>query len=84
MSGSSLPIAVSHGEGRAFFKHPSDLQALTEAQMVPIRYINNYGKITTKYPANPDGSPEGIAGVRSRDGRVLALIHIRNVQSWRM
>jgi phosphoribosylformylglycinamidine synthase len=74
MSGSSLPIAVSHGEGRAAFKHPSDLQALNEAQMIPIRYVDNYGKVTTKYPANPNGSPEGIAGVRSRDGRVLALM----------
>jgi phosphoribosylformylglycinamidine synthase len=74
MSGSSLPIAVSHGEGRAAFRHPSDLQALNEAQMIPIRYVDNYGKVTTKYPANPNGSPEGIAGVRSRDGRVLALM----------
>ena len=74
MSGSSLPIAVSHGEGRAAFKHPSDLQALNETQMIPIRYVDNYGKVTTKYPANPNGSPEGIAGVRSRDGRVLALM----------
>jgi phosphoribosylformylglycinamidine synthase len=63
MSGSSLPIAVSHGEGRAAFKHPSDLQALNETQMIPIRYVDNYGKVTTKYPANPNGSPEGIAGV---------------------
>jgi phosphoribosylformylglycinamidine synthase len=74
MNGSSLPIAVSHGEGRAAFKHPSDLQALNDAHMIPIRYVDNYGKVTTKYPANPNGSPEGIAGVRSKDGRVLALM----------
>jgi phosphoribosylformylglycinamidine synthase len=74
MSGSSLPIAVSHGEGRAEFRHPSDLHALNDDQMIPIRYVDNYGKVTTKYPANPNGSPEGIAGVRSRDGRVLALM----------
>jgi phosphoribosylformylglycinamidine synthase len=74
MSGSSLPIVVSHGEGRAEFKHASDLQAMNEAQMIPIRYVDNYGKVTTKYPANPNGSPEGIAGVRSKDGRVLALM----------
>jgi phosphoribosylformylglycinamidine synthase len=74
MSGSSLPLAVGHGERRAAFRHPSDLQALNEAQMILIRYVDNYGKVTTKYPANPNGSPEGIAGMRSRDGRVLALM----------
>jgi phosphoribosylformylglycinamidine synthase len=74
MNGSSLPIAVSHGEGRAKFTHLSDLQALNESHMIPIRYVDNYGKVTNKYPANPNGSPEGIAGVRSKDGRVLALM----------
>ncbi len=74
MNGSSLPIAVSHGEGRAQFKHSSDLMALKDAEMIPIRYVDNYGKVTMKYPANPNGSPEGIAGVRSKDGRVLALM----------
>jgi phosphoribosylformylglycinamidine synthase len=74
MNGSSLPIAVSHGEGRASFRHPTDLQALNDAQMIPIRYVDNYGKVTTTYPSNPNGSTEGIAGVRSLDGRVLALM----------
>jgi phosphoribosylformylglycinamidine synthase len=74
MNGSSLPIAVSHGEGRAEFKSPSDSQAMNEAQMIPIRYVDSYGKVTMKYPANPNGSPEGIAAVRSRDGRVLAMM----------
>lgn len=74
MSGSSLPIAVSHGEGRASFRHPSDLQALNEEHMIPIRYVDNYGNVTTQYPVNPNGSPEGIAGVMSKDGRVLALM----------
>jgi len=74
MDGSSLPIVVSHGEGRAQFKQGVDLQALTEAGLAPIRYTDNYGNVTSKYPYNPNGSPEGIAGVRSKDGRVLAMM----------
>lgn len=74
MNGSELPIVVAHGEGRASFSHPSHLEALNADKLVPIRYIDNRGAVTTKYPYNPNGSPEGIAGVRSRDGRVLAMM----------
>jgi phosphoribosylformylglycinamidine synthase len=74
MHGSSLPIVVSHGEGRAEFKHPSHLEALNADGLVPIRYTDNRGNTTTRYPFNPNGSPDGIAGVRSLDGRVLALM----------
>lgn len=74
MSGSSLPIAVSHGEGRASFTSPNDLQTLKDDGLVPIRYVDNRLNTTEQYPFNPNGSPEGIAGVRSKDGRVLALM----------
>jgi phosphoribosylformylglycinamidine synthase len=74
MHGSSLPIVVSHGEGRAEFKHPSHLEALNADGLIPIRYTDNRESTTTRYPFNPNGSPEGIAGVRSLDGRVLALM----------
>lgn len=74
MAGSSLPIVVSHGEGRAQFKHPGDLQKLNEEGGVVLRYTDNRGAVTTKYPYNPNGSPEGIAGIRNRDGRVLAMM----------
>lgn len=74
MSGSSLPIVVSHGEGRAEFSSPVDEQYLNEACLIPLRYIDNYGSVTEKYPFNPNGSPKGIAGVRSRDGRVVAMM----------
>ncbi|KAI4264490.1 MAG: hypothetical protein L6R42_000415 [Xanthoria sp. 1 TBL-2021] len=74
MGGSSLPIVVSHGEGRAEFSSPDQLRSLNEQSLVPMRYIDNYGAVTEAYPANPNGSPEGIAGVTSRDGRVLALM----------
>jgi phosphoribosylformylglycinamidine synthase len=74
MHGSSLPIAVSHGEGRASFKHTQDLEAMNEHNLIPIRYTDNHDKVTEKYPFNPNGSPEGIAAVRSLDGRVLAMM----------
>ncbi|KAL8971555.1 MAG: hypothetical protein Q9197_003211 [Variospora fuerteventurae] len=74
MSGSSLPIVVSHGEGRAHFSSEADRQSLNEAGLIPIRYVDNYGSVTEQYPFNPNGSPEGIAAVRSRDGRVLAVM----------
>lgn len=74
MNGSSLPIAVSHGEGRASFKSRRDLEAMNADSLIPIRYTDNRGSVTTRYPYNPNGSPEGVAGVRSLDGRVLALM----------
>jgi phosphoribosylformylglycinamidine synthase len=74
MNGSSLPIVVSHGEGRASFKNQQDLEALNADGLIPIRYADNRGSVTTRYPFNANGSPEGIAGVRSLDGRVLAMM----------
>jgi phosphoribosylformylglycinamidine synthase len=74
MSGSSLPIVVSHGEGKANFSSLAGLQSLNDDGLIPLRYINNYGSVTEKYPFNPNGSPQGIAGVKSRDGRVVAMM----------
>jgi phosphoribosylformylglycinamidine synthase len=74
MNGSSLPIVVSHGEGRASFKYQQDLEAMNVDELIPIRYTDNRGSVTTRYPFNANGSPEGIAGVRSADGRVLAMM----------
>jgi phosphoribosylformylglycinamidine synthase len=74
MNGSALPIAVSHGEGRAQFSSPMDLEQLNSDGLIPIRYTDNRGSVTMQYPFNPNGSPEGIAGVRNSDGRVLALM----------
>lgn len=76
MSGSLLPIVVSHGEGRAEFSGPvgAGLQSCNDEGLIPLRYTDNHGKVTERYPFNPNGSPQGIAGVRSRDGRVLAMM----------
>ncbi|KKA28477.1 hypothetical protein TD95_002544 [Thielaviopsis punctulata] len=76
MSGSSLPIVVSHGEGRAAFKKEADLNVVDAQGLAPLRYVDGRLNLATpdKYPSNPNGSPAGIAGVRSRDGKVLALM----------
>ncbi|PLN85904.1 phosphoribosylformylglycinamidine synthase [Aspergillus taichungensis] len=77
MHGSSLPIAVAHGEGRASFAPSSDMtpQSFVREGLAPVQYVDNASlKPTVKYPFNPNGSPEGIAGIRNEDGRVLAIM----------
>jgi len=73
MEGSELPIAVAHGEGRAVFAKEEDVQILEEHGLVGVRYIDGQGP-AQRYPANPNGSPRGIAGVITPNGRVLALM----------
>ncbi|MGO4891382.1 phosphoribosylformylglycinamidine synthase [Flavobacterium sp. W21_SRS_FM6] len=74
MQGSRMPIAVSHGEGRAEFKSDADLFAAQNNQAIALQYVNNYGKVTQHYPANPNGSPLGIAGLTSSDGRATIMM----------
>lgn len=74
MQGARLPIATSHGEGRAEFASPAEQQAFLQAGKAPLRYIDNYGNPAEQYPANPNGSPGGIAGACSEDGRVTLLM----------
>jgi len=71
MAGSVLPIAVAHGEGRAEFADPAGVDTLEQAGQVAFRYVDGHGRVAASYPANPNGSPRGIAAVTSRDGRVL-------------
>lgn len=74
MVGSHMPIAVSHGEGFAEFSS-AQVQAACEAQgAVALRYIDNNLQVTETYPANPNGSPAGITGVTSLDGRVTIMM----------
>ncbi|MCJ1407316.1 hypothetical protein MMC19_001387 [Ptychographa xylographoides] len=74
MAGSKLPIVTAHGEGRATFRKSCSAEALLEQDMVSVRYVDNYLHPTERYPANPNGSPLGVAGIRTPDGRVLALM----------
>jgi phosphoribosylformylglycinamidine synthase len=76
MDGSMLPIAVAHGEGRAEFASEAEAQAFSAGGLVVARYIEGDRKVATKYPANPNGSPFGIAAITNGDGRVtLTMPH---------
>lgn len=66
MAGARVPIVVAHGEGHASFAPANALVAL--------RYTDTYGRVTETYPLNPSGSPGGVAGVTSTDGRALILM----------
>ncbi|MBI3094335.1 MAG: phosphoribosylformylglycinamidine synthase, partial [Rhodocyclales bacterium] len=69
MVGSKLPVVVSHGEGRAEFA-----AAQSGKPPVAMRYIDNRGAVATSYPFNPNGSPDGIAGVTTADGRFTIMM----------
>ena len=72
MDGCRLPIATSHAEGRAVFTNNRERE-LAEP-LVSLRYVDNYGSITERYPANPNGSEGGVCGLTSADGRVTVLM----------
>ncbi len=74
MAGSRMPIAVSHGEGRTEFASDAAFQASNTSGTVAMRFVDNYGKITETYPANPNGSPEGITALTTTDGRVTIMM----------
>ena len=86
MQGSVIPIVVAHGEGRAEFRDQA--QRGSAAADVVLRYLENDGTLASRYPANPNGSPDAIAGLSSEDGRVTIMMPhpervIRAVQnSW--
>jgi phosphoribosylformylglycinamidine synthase len=74
MAGASLGIWVAHGEGRAYFPDNSVLDQVLTRNLAPLRYVDNDNRVTQAYPYNPNGSPEGIAGLCSADGRHLAMM----------
>ena len=74
MHGSKLPIAVAHGEGRAEFEHDAARAALDASGLVGARYVDHFGQVTSHYPENPNGSPNGITGLCNKDGRVTLLM----------
>jgi phosphoribosylformylglycinamidine synthase len=74
MEGSRMPIAVSHGEGRVEVRDVLHLSQLEHAGLVAMRYVDNHGLVTENYPANPNGSPNGITAVTSDSGRVTVMM----------
>lgn len=74
MAGSRMPIAVAHGEGHAEFASDDDRQEVTSSGQVALRYVDNYGQVTEQYPANPNGSKEGVTGLTANNGRVTIMM----------
>ncbi|KHJ46666.1 phosphoribosylformylglycinamidine synthase [Trichuris suis] len=74
MEGFVLGVWVAHGEGRFNFSNDQALDVLEHHHLIPIRYVGERGEPTVLYPFNPNGSPHGIAGICSPDGRCLALM----------
>ncbi len=89
MAGSQLPIPCAHGEGRVEFGDADDAARLEAGQQLCLRYVDHRGRPTERYPLNPNGSPGGLTGVCSTDGRAtIVMPHpervFRNLQlSWR-
>jgi phosphoribosylformylglycinamidine synthase len=89
MAGSHMPVAVAHGEGRAEFSDQAHFEALKASGLISLRFVDNNIQPTEIYPANPNGSPEGISSVTSNDGRVTIMMpHPERVfrgvqQSWK-
>ena len=74
MQGSVIPIAVSHGEGRAEFSSASAVHNLNQNGQIALRFLENNGDVAINYPANPVGSPEGVTGITSSVGRVTVMM----------
>ncbi len=74
MAGSRLPIAVAHGEGRANFTRSGGEQTAHDTGLLALRYVDNHGQATENYPANPNGSPDGITGLCNADGRFTIMM----------
>ncbi len=85
MTGSRLPVVVAHGEGRVVFESDAD----RAAAHVALRFVDADGVATERYPLNPNGSPAGVTGLTSADGRATLLMPhpervFRSLQlSWR-
>ncbi|HET9623746.1 MAG TPA: phosphoribosylformylglycinamidine synthase [Kofleriaceae bacterium] len=73
MAGSRIPVALAHGEGRAEID-AAQLAALEASGAIAARYVDGSGEVATRYPANPNGSPGGLAAVTSQDGRITILM----------
>ena len=74
MQGSRMPIVVAHGEGRAQFKDAQTQQTALQSNLVSLQYVDHYGKPSETYPFNPNGSPDGITGLTTTDGRFTIMM----------
>ncbi|MEO6118749.1 MAG: phosphoribosylformylglycinamidine synthase, partial [Methylotenera sp.] len=86
MAGSKMPIAVAHGEGYAEFSQKHTVNEVVAKKLATMRFVDNASTPTESYPFNPNGSPQGITGLTTLDGRFSIMMPhpervIRNVQN---
>ena len=78
MMDSILGIWVAHGEGKLHFPDPTLMDGVINKKLVSVVFVDDEGredgKISKSYPFNPNGSPFGIAGLCTQDGRHLAMM----------
>ncbi|MBV7388007.1 phosphoribosylformylglycinamidine synthase [Pasteurellaceae bacterium TAE3-ERU1] len=74
MAGSQMPIAVAHGEGRLELQREGQLAQLWANNLVCAQFVDNNGNPTERYPANPNGSADGITALCNLDGRVAMMM----------
>ncbi|PPI88932.1 phosphoribosylformylglycinamidine synthase [Candidatus Pantoea edessiphila] len=74
MTGSIIPVSVSHGEGCIDNHITKNILALENKNLVVLKFVDNFGKATEIYPANPNGSIRGITSVTNENGRVTIMM----------
>ena len=74
MAGSRMPIAVAHGEGFAEFSDANAVNDVLDKKLVTMRFVDNKSTATEQYPFNPNGSPQGITGLTTTDGRFSIMM----------
>jgi phosphoribosylformylglycinamidine synthase len=74
MAGTQLPIPTAHGEGRAVFANDRQAEQAKSQSLIALQYIDNYGHVTEQYPANPNGSVDGITALTTPDGRATIVM----------
>jgi len=74
MAGSKMPIAVAHGEGYTEFSDKTTVNSVLANNLATVRYIDHTSMPTEAYPFNPNGSPQGLTGFTTTDGRFSIMM----------
>jgi phosphoribosylformylglycinamidine synthase len=74
MEGSRIPIPVAHGEGFTNFERTGSAAEIASQKLAALRFVDHYGRPTEHYPLNPNGSPGGLTGVTTLDGRATIMM----------
>ena len=70
----SLPIIVSHGEGRACFNNEDEINKLFDSEKICMTFVDSSGYQTEQYPLNPNKSPSGITGITNDNGNITIMM----------